>query len=415
MASKENHGGVLHRRSVFIQAMRRQTFEVGYFTTAAIAEETDVPRSTAQDWVNRLLQEGCIFVKEEKRGRNPARYASRSAMPQTTCRRIFTTVDEDYVEIFHECLSSGCAGFCEYHHRNAKGAAISVSRDGMVFRELAKIHRAPNATDLSNPYNSPDLPSQNLPSQNSPPQNLPSQNLLPQNLPPLDLKTAAVGLYSVELDGDEVVQTIQSIVGGPAYSLSSMMSMAKGVDRVSVSAKDGIVTGHVRTKALIPVTIGIDDTDRKGCGGATFALTHALMKYLAESGDAIAIRHQVAALSRDIEEKTAGNSCSFLELAVYPEAFAGICAKVCRFVEEESVSENWGVAFFKGIFIPKKMEALAAEIRLKRVSFDKVKETADECGVLTFGGRGIIGAFAAVGLKHQPQEVLLDVDIPMKM
>ena len=374
MFSKEKRSGVLHRRTLFIQAMRRKTFEAGYFTTADIAEEADVPRSTAQDWVNRLILEGCIFVKEEKRGRSPARYASRSAMPKSTCRRIFTTVDGDCVEIFHECLSSGCAGFCEFHHRNAGGAAVAVSRDGMILKERAFLSSAS----------------------------------------PLHLDKAAVGLLSVALDGDEVVQTIQSIKGGPAYSLSSMMGAAKGVSGVSVSVKDGVVTGQVRTRALVPVTIGVDDTDRKGCGGATFALTHALMKYLTESGDAIAIRHQVAALSQDIEEMTAGNSCSFLELAVTPEAFPNLLHKVCRFVEDESVSEEWGVAILKGIFVPEEMEALAGEIRRGRVSLEKVQKTAEACGVQTFGGRGVIGACAAVSLKHQPQEVLLDSTIPMQ-
>ncbi|HJK14511.1 MAG TPA: hypothetical protein O0X72_06685, partial [Methanocorpusculum sp.] len=105
-------GGMVARRGQFLQAMRQMTFEAGHFTTAELAEAASVPRSTAQDWINRLLREGCIFTKEEKHGRSPARYASRSAMPSTTCRRIFTTVDGDDVEIFHECLSSGCAGFC---------------------------------------------------------------------------------------------------------------------------------------------------------------------------------------------------------------------------------------------------------------------------------------------------------------
>ncbi|MDO5845520.1 MAG: sugar-specific transcriptional regulator TrmB, partial [Methanocorpusculum sp.] len=298
MASKEKSGGVLHRRSIFMQAMRRRTFEAGYFTTVDIALAADVPRSTAQDWVNRLLNEGCIFVKEEKHGRSPARYASRSALPQTTCRRIFTTVFGDDAEIFHECLSSGCAGFCEFHHRKALGAAVSVSRDGMMFRERAKIGSAA----------------------------------------PLRLDMAAVGLLSVTREGDEVIQTIQSIYGGPAYSLSSMMGLAKGVAGVQVTSGGGVVTGAVRTAALVPVTIGIDDTDRKGCGGATFALANALLKYLTESGGVIGIRHQVAVLSQDVEERTAGNSCSFIELAVEPSEMPTLPGKVCRFGEEESVS-----------------------------------------------------------------------------
>lgn len=374
MVSKEKSGGVLHRRSVFMQAMRRRTFEAGYFTTVDIALAADVPRSTAQDWINRLLSEGCIFVKEEKRGRSPARYASRSALPQTTCRRIFTTVWGDDAEIFHECLSSGCAGFCEFHHRKAGGAAVSVSRDGMMFRERAKIG----------------------------------------STAPLDLTDAAVGLQSVSCDGREVVQTIQSIYGGPAYSLSSMMGLAKGVDGVQVRSGNGVVTGSVQTKALVPVTVGIDDTDRKGCGGATFALANALLKYLTESGGGvIGIRHQVAVLSQDIEERTAGNSCSFIELAVEPEAMPTLAGKICRFVEEESVSENWGVALLKGIYVPPALLELGAAARCRRVTADEAAAAAEAAGVLTFGRRGIIGAVAAVSLKDQPQEVLLDSRVPV--
>ena len=137
------------------------------------------------------------------------------------------------------------------------------------------------------------------------------------------------------------------------------------------------------------------------------------MKYLTESGDVIPIRHQVASLFQDIEEMTAGNSCSFLEVAVTPEAFPNLLAKVCRFVEDESVSEEWGVAIHRGIFVPKEMKNLAAEIRRGRVSLDYVKETAETCGVQIFGGRGIIGACAAVSLKHQPQEVLLNSRVQM--
>jgi hypothetical protein len=64
MASKEKSGGVLARRDTFLSSMRKLTFEDGFFTAAEIAEVCDTPRSTAQDWINRLLAEGCIFLKE---------------------------------------------------------------------------------------------------------------------------------------------------------------------------------------------------------------------------------------------------------------------------------------------------------------------------------------------------------------
>jgi hypothetical protein len=368
-------GGMIARHSQFLQAIRQMTFETGHFTTTELAEMVRIPRSTAQDWVNRLLLEGCIFIKEERHGRNPARYASRSAMPSTTCRRIFTTVDGTDVEIFHECLSSGCAGFCEFHHRKAGGAALSIVRDGMLLRERSRI----------------GIP-----------------------VPALDLTNAAVGLAAIRREEEVVIQTICSVYGGPAYSLSSMMGQARGVCGVVICSTDGVVTGEVRTRALVHVTVGIDDTDRKGCGGATFALSQALMKYLTESGEAIGIRHQVAVLSQNIEEKTAGNSCSFLEIAVEPDIVAGLAAKISRFVESESVSENWGVAIAQGLNVPMDLLILAARIRRERVSHEEVLTAAQLHGIDVFGGRGVIGAVAAVALRTQSQEVLLDLANPVR-
>ncbi|HJK02172.1 MAG TPA: sugar-specific transcriptional regulator TrmB [Methanocorpusculum sp.] len=368
-------GGMVARRGQFLQMMLQMTFESGYFTTAELAEVAMVPRSTAQDWINRLLNEGCIFIKEAKHGRSPARYASRSAMPSTTCRRIFTTVDGDDVSIYHECLSSGCAGFCEFHHRKAGGAALSVARDGMLFQERSRIGIT---------------------------------------VPDLNLENAAVGLAAVRRDGETIVQTICSIYGGPAYSLSSMMGQAKGVCGVSIRSVEGQVIGEVRTRALVHVTVGIDDTDRDGCGGATFALAQALLKYITESGEAIGIRHQVAMLSRNIEEKTAGNSCSFLELAVEPDLVAGIVTKISRFVEEESVSEHWGIAIARGLHVPQELMLLSARIRSERVTMEEVLSTAERYGIETFGGRGVIGAVAAVALRTQSLKVLLDPEQPLE-
>ena len=370
MGSKEKTGGMLARRDSFLSGMRKLTFESGYFTASDIADVCDVPRSTAQDWINRLLAEGCIFVKDETHGRTPAKYASRSAMPETTCKRIFTTVSGSDVEIFHECLSSGCAGFCEYHHKRAGGAARFVQRDGMIFRMRARLGEAG----------------------------------------PLKLDNAAVGLVSVEKKGDYIYQTIRSIPGGPAYSLTSMMSRAKGVCCVKTALNEGCVNGIVRTKALVPVTVGIDDTDRKGCGGATFALAQALLKYISNVKGVIGIRHQVAVLSQEIEEKTAGNSCSFIELAVEHEALGPLAEKICRFIDDESVSQEWGAAIFCGIEVPAALRSFAGEARKRRVTEMEAESAAESCGVKIFGGRGKIGALAAVGLKDQPQEILLDAE-----
>lgn len=65
MTDKEKLSGVLERRGAFLAATRQMTFEAGHFTTADLATAVNIPRSTANDWINRLMKEGCIFLKEE--------------------------------------------------------------------------------------------------------------------------------------------------------------------------------------------------------------------------------------------------------------------------------------------------------------------------------------------------------------
>ena len=104
---------VLERRREYLRLMRQLTLDNGFFTVTDIQHATKSPRSTAQDWVNRLLGEGCVLVRDTNRGRSAARYVAISAMPSSACRRIFTTIDGDYVEIYHDCMmipAERCAG-----------------------------------------------------------------------------------------------------------------------------------------------------------------------------------------------------------------------------------------------------------------------------------------------------------------
>ena len=78
---------VLEHRREYLRLMRRFTQEAGFFTVTDLQKAAGIPRSTAQDWVTRLVQEGCVLVKKEKSGRAAARYAALSALPQSTCRR----------------------------------------------------------------------------------------------------------------------------------------------------------------------------------------------------------------------------------------------------------------------------------------------------------------------------------------
>ena len=359
---------VLERRKQYLRLMRQATLERGSFTVADIAEATDTPRSTAQDWVNRLIEEGCVLLTEEQRGRHAARYAASSVVPESACRRIFTTIDGDQVEIYHECMSGGCAAFCEFHHARAGGALQSVRRDGTLLRERAILGRRDVAVGLD--------------------------------------PAPAVGIVGVFHDGDHIHQHIRCI-GGPAYSLTDMMSLAEGVCGVTVHREGAVVEGEVITRALAYVAIGIDDTDT-GTEGATFALALALLQHLAKLDGVMPIGHRVAMLNPLLEERTAGNSCSYIELAVEPGQIPRIEESAVRFVAGEAASPNWGIAVRQGFRIPGNLRAYGRSARGEVLTLETAEATAERFGARLHGGRGVIGALAAISLIGLPHDVLLD-------
>ncbi|MDD4137064.1 MAG: helix-turn-helix domain-containing protein [Methanoregula sp.] len=359
---------VLEHRRDYLRLMRQFTLDSGYFTVTDIQKSAGIPRSTAQDWVNRLVREGCVLLRNEKRGRSPARYAAISAIPSSTCRRIFTTVDGDCVEIYHDCMSGACAAFCGYHHTLAGGMLSRIERDGTLLRESARTGSSEISVGLS--------------------------------------PKSAVGVCGVELRDGLIVQHIRCI-GGPAYSLSDMMSRAEGVVRVESQHRNHLVEGSVWTKALMQVTIGIDDTDSSE-GGATFALALALLNFLSRIRGIIPISHHVAMLNPDVVVKTAGNSASFIEVAVLPDRYAALVERTRRFVADESLSAEWGIAIRTGISMPEGLREYGRKVREQVISRPVAEATAERFGITLYGGNGVIGALGAVALTNLSHEVLLD-------
>lgn len=348
--------------------MRQLTLENGYFTVTDIADVTDVPRSTVQDWINRLVEEGCVVLREEKRGRHPAEYMATSVMPTSTCRRIFTTIDGDCVEIYHECMSGGCAAFCAFHHTRAGGALTRIQRDGTLLRERARLGHQDIVIGLD--------------------------------------PNAAVGIAGIQRDGEYIVQHIKCI-GGPAYSLTDMISLADGVCEVRVHRTGALVEGDVITRALSYVAIGIDDTDTRE-EGATFALALALLQHMSRIDGILPIGHRVAMLNPNLEPRTAGNSCSCIELAVEPALLEHIAGTAARFVAGEALSPDWGIAVKEGFIVPKAMREYGRRVRKTVTDRDDAESIAAAHGIRLIGGRGVIGALAAVSLIGLPHTVLLD-------
>jgi hypothetical protein len=360
--------GVIKRRREFLRMMRAFTLEQGFFTVTDIQIAGGVPRSTAQDWINRLVEEGCVIQREKKQGRSPAHYATISALPQSACRKIFTTVDGDQVQIYHECLSGACAAFCGHHHVQAGGVVSKAGRDGALLRENATLGTREVKIGL---YPSP-----------------------------------AVGVVGIEREGNYIIQHIRCI-GGPAYSLTDMMAHADGVCDVTIRRDGDLVEGAIRTRVLTHLIIGIDDTDGKE-GGATFAVALALLQHLGSIKEVIPIQHHIAMLNPDIPEKTAGNSCSSIELAITPEMYEKVAMRTISFVEDETVSGEWGIAIKQGFRISSDLRKYGRNVRRNRVTFDEAQTKARQEGIALSGGRGVIGALAAVALSGLANEILLD-------
>ena len=360
--------GVIEKRRELLGIMREYTLENGFFTINDIADATDIARSTVQDWINRLVTEQCVAVKEEKKGRAPARYMTTNVIMAGSCIRIFTTTDGDWVAIYHQCMSTGCAAFCEYHHRLAGGVLHEVIRDGRILVEYARLGTADSDIGL---YPKP-----------------------------------AVGVTGVRKEGEFIIQTIRC-VGGPAYSLTDMMAMAVGVCEVRLKNNGMITEGEVVSRALTHLIIGIDDTDTKE-GGATFALALGLLQYLGKMHEVIPIGHSVAMLFPGLTGCTAGNSCSFIEIAVKPDDEGHVIERAVRFIESESLSKDWGIAVKKGFLVSEPLRRFGLAARNLEVTVEMAEDVADFENIITYGGNGRIGAVAAIGLSREENETLLN-------
>jgi hypothetical protein len=217
---------------------------------------------------------------------------------------------------------------------------------------------------------------------------------------------SAVGIGGIRLEDDRVVQTIRSI-GGPAYSLSDMMSYAEGVLDIRVERKGTVLEGEIYTRALTHLVFGIDDTDATG-EGATFALAIALIQYLSGIHGVYPIGHHIVMLYPKAPDRTAGNSCSIVEVAAPPEMTAELADRAAAFVADEAYSHEWGIAIKEGFRIPDSLRSFGLAARIRMVTDDEAKKTSSENAVILKGGRGRIGALAAVALSGLPNEVLLD-------
>ncbi|MCD1296121.1 hypothetical protein CUJ83_14045 [Methanocella sp. CWC-04] len=360
---------VLEKRKEFIKLIDRITHDKGYFDVQDIVSVTGLPRSTVQDWINRFVDEGCVEVLEERAGRKRAKYARRRmrSLPASACKRIFTTVDNDLVEIFHECRSEGCIAFCEFMY--LKGNP-KVRKNGMILRQRVKAGESDvNLDDI-----------------------------------------ISLGLEKVIVKDGLVYQYIRTY-GGPAYSLTEMMEQADGVLDITYDEKPDYVEGVIVTEALTHVTIGIDDTDSEE-GGATFALTLSLLDLLSSIEGVYRVSHNVGFLYHDVPYKTAGNAVSYIEMGIMHDLVDPVIQSAHEYLESQTRSDNTAMAVKIGLKACPALLEFTKKARKGIVTVDEALSAAKDSGVMVYevtGNRGIIGAVAALGMIDYPPEELMDV------
>ncbi|WP_048197990.1 hypothetical protein [Methanocella arvoryzae] len=363
---------LIEKRRELISLIEKITHDKGYFDVQDLVEDTGLPRSTLQDWINRFVDEGCVEVLEERAGRRRARYARRRTrnLPTTACKRIFTTADETAgtagaVEIFHECRSEGCISFCEYMYALGNPR---VRKNGLILR----------------------------------------QKLVPGDLRMDD--AASLCLKKVCVKDGLVYQTIRTF-GGPAYSLTEMMEQADGVLDVRYSQKGAYTEGVVATEALKHIVIAVDDTD-SATHGATFALTLSLLDQLSAIEGVHRISHNVGFLYPDAPGKTAGNSVSYIELGAKAELVESIIQTAIEYVKSQTGSEHTGMAVKVGLRNCPELMRFTRKARTQIVTVEEALEAAEKSKVRTYeitGRKGLIGAVAALGMVDCPPETLMDV------
>jgi predicted transcriptional regulator len=137
----------LKKRAVCLNLVKSITKTKGYFTINDLLKETSVPRSTIQDWINRLVNEGYINRAEEPAGSRPAKYSYvlKSEYPATACKNIFTCLDREHklVEIYHFCGSEGCTSYCAYAHKEMGGVILETRNEDFFLENSQKSAERP--------------------------------------------------------------------------------------------------------------------------------------------------------------------------------------------------------------------------------------------------------------------------------
>ncbi len=212
----------------------------------------------------------------------------------------------------------------------------------------------------------------------------------------------SAGIESVMVTGNEVEITYAGLGGGGVGATVSR-SRAGDVLRSNVSDSGGGKVG--RGTIVLPrrerIVIGVDDTDSK-TEGATWSLVHNI-SLAVDRPEARYVSHALVQLF-PVPTKTQNCVSTVVEFAALPGKAEGMLANFKELLERYSVSENTGMAVYRG-FDPFPLMDYARLCRTERIPYDLAVETARKTGTeVVLDGQGLIGALAAIPYCARPIE-----------
>jgi tRNA(Ile2)-agmatinylcytidine synthase len=146
--------------------------------------------------------------------------------------------------------------------------------------------------------------------------------------------------------------------------------------------------------------IGLDDTDSRSLGMCTTYVTSRLASRLESEGASVE-RTLLVRLWPAAEHKTRGNAALAIHTDAGPEvALEAVRAALEMAADDASTSPGAVVVDRSPAAVPARVERFAARAVRQRRSLERARELAREAGFETVrrdGGRGLVGALAAVG------------------
>jgi methanogenesis imperfect marker protein 11 len=209
------------------------------------------------------------------------------------------------------------------------------------------------------------------------------------------------GISAVSVEGDEISVSYIGM-GGGGVGASICRSSARGVSRcVTDPSGGGKVAGcTVWLPRLRRVLIGVDDTDTAE-EGATWTLAHNIARAV-ENDESVYLSHTIVQLF-PVPYRT--KNCVAIACEFATADPAGLADRFQALLEEYTLSDETGMAVYTG-FDSSPLEPFGRAVKAGEVGTAALEEVRGLVDV-RIGGRGIVGAIAAIPFATRYDEALL--------